>query len=300
VDAAQRELQTLLHRSTALYTETLSELGEAAYHDDEESVDAKEEELAQLLSDTMVLSDLHGRRRVWIAHDKAEPHTDEEERRVVVFRDQPVVPKFSFREAVNDLLSREPRLTRNYKEVAEAYSKGHVFGLAKRARQETIERVQNYVARGLERGTEEEKAGRVIADIGNWSESYGRLVYRTNLSTALTGGLFEQMRDPDILEVMGAFEYESVADVDTRPNHKAAHGLLAPTTHRVWDRFGTPMGYNCRCGLRAVSKDELVRRRLLGKSGIILVYYPPTFSKAHPDEGFGRGRPGREYYSRVR
>lgn len=243
MDPAARELHVLLDRSTALYTEKLSELGEAELNQEWEHVDECEDELAQLISDTMVLADLHGRRRIWIEADK-QPEPTEEERHQVIFREQPVVPKLSFREAVRDLLRREPRLTRNYDQVAEAYSKGHVFALAKRARLETVERVRDYVAEAGGRGTSEERAGAVIARIGDWSASYGRLVYRTNTATAVSAGLFQQMMDPDVAEVMGAFEYYSVRDVDTRPNHKAAHGLVAPINHRVWERFSTPMGYN--------------------------------------------------------
>ncbi len=251
MDTAQREFETLRDRATAIYSEELSTLGRAAFDENWRKVDAQTEKIVQLLSDTMVLFDLHGRRRILIESDKFPEPTEEEKRkvlfysgRVLFFREQPVVPRVSFGEAVKDLLSREPRLTKGYREVQEAYAKAHVFALAKRAREETVARVQDYIAGATERGTGTVRAGKVIAKIGGWSESYGRMVYRTNGATAYSGGRFQQAFDIDVRSKVAGFELVGMDDADTRKNHLAAHGLFAPITHQIWQRFSSPLGYN--------------------------------------------------------
>jgi hypothetical protein len=251
MDAAQREFEILRDHATTVYTEELSTLGRAAFDENWTKVDAQTDKISQLLSDTMVLFDLHGRRRILIESDKFKEPTEEEKKKVLfwtgsllVFRDQPVVPRVPFGEAVKDLLSREPRLKRGYKEVQEAYSKSHVFALAKKAREETVSRVQDYIAGATERGTGTIRAGKVIARIGGWSESYGRMVYRTNGATAYSGGRFQQAFDIDVRAKVAGFELVGMKDADTRKNHAAAHGLFAPCTHQIWQRFSSPLGYN--------------------------------------------------------
>lgn len=296
---AQREVETLWNRGTEVFTRILVAIGRAEVREDSEGVEEQTERLGTLISDTMILSDLHGRRRTLLEADRL-PAPDPEDEGKILFRTQPIVPAVGFAEAALDLLLREPRLTRGYKEVQKAYSRSHVFALAKKASAETVEAVRRYLAQTADKDTGERKAGKAIARLGKWSEAYGRMVYRTNMTTSYTAGRFQEALDEDVAQVMGAFQYVSVRDVDTRENHEAAHGLIAPTMHSIWDTYAPPMGYNCRCSLRMISRMELKRKGLLGKSGVVKISKPATFGKAHPDNGFGGGRPDFKFYRGLR
>jgi len=279
------------------------------------------EDVAEHVASTMAVADLLGRRRTIL---EAEDETGRKMRRLPVpvttigGKPKPVEPavelpelpgapsaidaraieatipealvvRGQFREAVDDLLKRNPRLAVGYAAVQEKYAKGHVFAVAKSTEETLTRRVQALVASAIRDGKPPLSATRAIAELGGWTEHYSETVFATNAATAYSAGRMNQARDPDIGEAMPAFELLGRTVPPSRPNHAAAVGLIAGRDDPIWDSFMPPLGYNCTHVVRLVSRPELRRRGLLSETGEVLRYTPPGFENAYPDPGFGRG-----------
>ncbi len=290
------ELAEFLSRSASQFEERMLDLARALA--DGRPAERARARFAEALGQTMALADLYGRRRVLLEVDAAKRRqfSTGEPWPVTTFAVTPLFPSLSFEEALRDLLTREPRLAPGAHLVAELYSTRHAFALARSSELEITKRVQAALGNLMSEGITRPKAEQVIQSIGGWSRAYADTVYRTNLNTAYTAGRFQQAADPDVADVMPAFERFAIRDSNARVNHLAAHGLIAATNDPIWDTAATPSGYGCRCNMRLVSKFELKRLGLIGLDGQVLRRIPPGFESYHPDENFEAGRPDRRMY----
>lgn len=261
-------------------------------------VDEARDEIARLIAQNLTLSTLLGRRRTLMLTDAAVNRVPEHLRDRVVCaasaRDAFMAPN-PFEEAVADIVKREPRLAVGYKAVQDVYASAYVFALARAAELNVTRQVQKVVAASIRDGTPTNDAAKLVARIGGWSRAYGDTVFRTNLATAYQSGIMQQAVDPDVRRVMVAFEFNATLDAGVRPNHAAAHGLVASTRDPIWTRFTPPLGYNCRCATRLLTSFEVERRGLLDGANV-RTYFPPKWSMATPDPGFGGGRPDFELH----
>lgn len=280
---AQTELERFLVRKSHAFADAVTGLARARVGLG--SYDKAVSELAGLLRHTLTLSNLYGRRRMLLESDAVRRSA----RFATVIPD--VIPDVTFDEAVNDLVSREPRLAASVEELSRLYSTEHVFGAVRSIDLTMTKRIQDALATFMREGVSQPEATQVMREITDWTRSYSELVYRNNLSTAYTQGRFEQAKDPDVSEIVPAMMYESLDDSDVRPNHRAASGMIAATDDPIWRTFQPPIGHNCRCSANFVSRWELERRGLIQENQVIR-YLPPGFDKAHPDEGFKVGAPG--------
>lgn len=210
------------------------------------------------------------------------------------------LPSFEFRDAAAWVLARVPQTIydaaeRTAERIAQLYGEGAYMGFVRAAEEAVTERVQNLIAEHIRRGTPERQAGRditlTVAEITNgtadWTDAYSRMVFRTNMNTALTAGEFRAAQDPDLLRVIPCKRFDAVGDSDTRPNHLAADGIILRTTNPAWGTIAPPLGYNCRCSAVDVTLPELRRLGRVGEGGSILEDVIP--SDAYPDEGFRHG-----------
>jgi len=123
------------------------------------------------------------------------------------------------------------------------------------------------------------------------------------LSTVYSAGRFAQARDPNVRQVIGAFERYEVLDSDVRrgrpedggENHMAVHGLIAAPNDPIWNRVAAPSGYNCRGGERFLSKQDLKSRGLLRPTGEVERLFPPSFEDFRPHPLFAQRSP----FSRI-
>lgn len=220
-----------------------------------------------------------------------------------LFRGEELLADVTFREALEDMVTRAPTTLANAAErtaqrISELYSEGRVVAFAKSAEAAVTERVQALLAQAVRQGIPEADAGRLIRmsvdqvrrETEAWTESYSRMAFRTNVNTAVTAGRFRQSRDPDVRAVIPAFRFDSVGDADTRDNHDAADGLIFKVDNLVWNRIAPPLGYNCRCQVSLVSLPMLRRMgRVTADGDIREDRLPPG---AFPDPGFRHtGRP---------
>ncbi len=297
------DIEDLSYRSTVTFREALERLTRAILSGDQEARQAAFRGLQVLLGQTMTLADFMGRRRMVLEAKAAEKRVPPELRDRIIFAQTPVVPRVPFVEAVEDLIARTPEIIDpsitegRWREVAALYQDRHAFALAKSTELELTKKIQAAITRSLKRGQSAPKTEDIIANLGGWTRGYAETVYRTNLNTAFTAGRFRMAQAPSVTKVIGGFEFRAIMDGDTRPNHAAAHGLVASQFDPIWETYSPPMGYSCRCHLRMVDRFELRQRHLLKASGEVIIHKPASFSEAYPDEGFERKhRPDRAIY----
>ena len=96
--------------------------------------------------------------------------------------------------------------------------------------------------------------------------SVGRLktIFRTNLSTAYK----EQLKRAESkLRPTPYWQYIAVLDARTRPAHRNLHGKVFHYTDPFWDTFYPPNGWNCRCRVRALTKQQVKSRGIKVEKG---------------------------------
>lgn len=214
--------------------------------------------------------------------------------------EQTVLPRVTLTEALEDFVERTPVTIRNAaartaQAIAKLYTEDRVAAFVRSAESSVTREAQSFIARGLREGFDEGEAGRRLSmsveqireKSGPWSEGYARMVFRTNVNTAVTAGRFRQAQDPDIKAVVPAFVFDAVGDADTRHNHDAADGLILSVDDTRWNRIAPPLGYNCRCQVRHVNVVELEAMGMLAPDGSLKRVTVP--STIFPDPGFRHG-----------
>jgi len=217
--------------------------------------------------------------------------------------DQKIIPRVTLTEAVEDMVTRAPKTLRRAAErtaarIAELYSEERTLAFAYSAEKAVTDAAHSFIIKALKEGIPEGEAGRRLSmsvnDIRSrskaWSESYARMVFRTNVNTAVTAGRFRQAQDQDIKAVIPAFRYDAVNDGATRDNHRAADGIILPVDDPQWRFLAPPLGYNCRCRVVGISRPVLLRKHQLDSAGKVKPSRVPP--EARPDPGFRHtGRP---------
>lgn len=291
---AEGELAQEIHRAVLEHARHLSSPAAGV------RVAAAGDGLRRRLGQLMALADLIGRRRMLLELERllkgnAAPFNAETVN-LVMFDLAATVPSVPFKDAVRDIVRREPRLAATAQQVAEIYQ-GHGFAAVHAADDAILRRVQAEVASALRDGRSTPDASEIVRNLANWSRAYAETVVRTNLTTAYSAGRFEQLKDPAVRSVVPALRFVSVQEPydphtgqGTRPNHAACHGLIAAVDDPVWDKVAPPLGYNCRCTVALVTIGMLEARGLLESNGKVRRAVVPD--GGGPDRGFVHaGRP---------
>lgn len=303
IKQAVDELADLQARSASLYEAKMMALASAILWDGMDERNRKLRSLAQLIGESMALADLLGRKRLLMEFDRFdEPEPVVEETQIVALAETPVLPHIPFGEAVEDIVSREPRLAETWRVVSDVYKRVHAFTMAKSSELSLTKRIQAMIGEFLRGGTTPQQAAEQITqegvtrEIGGWTHAYAETVFETNMNTAYNAGRAKQARDPGIRRVMPAFRFVSAKLTTTRENHESAHGLIAATDDAIWEGLYPPLGFRCKCSTRLMSKAELRRLNLLTPRGQVIPFHPASIGMAHRDEGFSGGRPDRVIY----
>jgi len=220
-------------------------------------------------------------------------------RSLIVFRESGFgLAAVTLQEAIDEMIARTPVTLRDASEragerIRRLYSERRVVGFAKAIEHSVTERVQSLLIQALREGLVEGGAARTItAEVARlqtkeWTEAYSRMVFRTNVNTAVTAGRFRQAQDPDIRKVIPCFRFDAVGDGDTRTNHRAADGIILRVDNPEWNRIAPPLGYNCRCQVSLMSTPMLKRMGRIDADGnVVESRIPPG---AAPDMGFRHG-----------
>lgn len=161
------------------------------------------------------------------------------------------------------------------------------FTVAKLARLDILEDIQDGVQRALDTGESEaefkKRMGALLQQKGWWGKkivvgadgqaevvregSPRRLsvIFRTNLQSAYMAGRWKQFAG----EAAEApyVQYIAVMDGRTRPAHAAFHGKVFRIDDPVWKVIAPPNGINCRCRIRNLTAAEMLTQRFKAETG---------------------------------
>ena len=87
-----------------------------------------------------------------------------------------------------------------------------------------------------------------------------KTIYRTSLQTAYMSGRYKAMMEN--VDNRPYWQYLAVLDSRTRPAHKALHGMVFRYDDPFWQTHYPPLGFNCRCRVRALSKKDIDEKGL--------------------------------------
>lgn len=82
-----------------------------------------------------------------------------------------------------------------------------------------------------------------------------KLAFRQNMNTAYMVGRYNQMKS--VAEYLPYWEYYTVGDDRVREEHAALHGEIRRHDDPFWNIWYPPNGYNCRCGVRALTQEQV-------------------------------------------
>ena len=278
-----KELEILRDSSAKSVQAALAEIESKRLEGDTQGRDAAIKRFAKLLVDLQSAADVLGRQRLLI--ELGNPANLIEGRQFAF--------KIPFLEAVKSLVERKPTLAIGWRAAQEAYNRG-AFALAKATSDKIAKRVQSVISTAIKQGRNGDsvrsdivaalKSGDSTVPGASITKSYADTVFRTNITSAYTQGRTQQVRDPSVRKVIGAWRYSTAGDVDVRDNHAAADDLVAAIDDPVWRDLTPPMGYQCRCILEMVPVDEAERLGVIDGSGnAIEVSHPQG---AFRDPGF--------------
>jgi len=81
-------------------------------------------------------------------------------------------------------------------------------------------------------------------------------VVRTQIHLGFAAGRMEVLQQPIIQEKMWGFEYVGIMDARIRPEHAALDGVRLPKDDSRWNEIMPPNGYNCRCDVVEIWKED--------------------------------------------
>lgn len=79
---------------------------------------------------------------------------------------------------------------------------------------------------------------------------------RTQIEIAYGAGRWIENQDPAIQEILWGYIYVTAGDDRVRPEHEGLDGVSLPKDDPQWDSIWPPNGFNCRCDVIEVFKDE--------------------------------------------
>lgn len=91
-----------------------------------------------------------------------------------------------------------------------------------------------------------------------------KTIYQTNLQTAYNAGRWKEQMDN--VDNRPYWQYVAVMDSRTRPAHAALNGKVFPADDPFWDTHYPPLGFRCRCRVRALSDRNIKNRGLTVES----------------------------------
>lgn len=179
----------------------------------------------------------------------------------------------TFQEAVNHFQSRVPVTASQFYRIASQY-RSLAFTVSGYTKAQILKRFYEEILTALEEGNTLQD---FRTNMNNFLEAEGYEgltpfqadnVFRTNIQTSYNVGHYEQMTDPDVLELRPYWQYDAVEDSHTRKSHLAMDGKVFPANSPVWDTWFPPNGFRCRCTVRTLSARQVKERGLKVEDGI--------------------------------
>jgi SPP1 gp7 family putative phage head morphogenesis protein len=199
----------------------------------------------------------------------------------------------SFDEALKFIRSKVPMTEDEFYKIARD-ARVRAFTVADMASLDALKDIQDSLIKAIETGQSLGDWKKSMKDVlKQWDISGWRAetIYRTNLQTSYQVGRYEQMTDPDVLEMRPYWRYVAVMDVHTRPTHAAMNGRVFAADDPIWDHWYPPNDFNCRCTVQTLSEGELKREKYQVQDGENIYGKPlampdGTVVRLYPADGF--------------
>jgi len=101
--------------------------------------------------------------------------------------------------------------------------------------------------------SETAKATKKLSELGSTRRL--KLIVEQNVRQAQATG--EYKRHIDNADIMPYLQYNSAKDERVRSSHKSLDGKIYPVDSEVWDEIYPPNGFNCRCYVVPLMKNEV-------------------------------------------
>ncbi len=139
-----------------------------------------------------------------------------------------------------------------------------------------------------------------------------KTIFRTNIQTAYMAGRYKRFMQNR--ENRPFWQYVAVMDSRTRPAHRLLHGKVFRYDDPFWDTHFPPLGFNCRCRVRALTGEQVKAKGLAvesargrieqgetilprtGEIKKIAIYIDPVTGKKIPTDPGWSYNPGREAF----
>lgn len=192
-----------------------------------------------------------------------------------------VLELMPFKEAVQYWENKTPLTKDEFAKLVET-ERQRAFTVSGIAKQDVLAEVYKHIGSAVADGMSYEsfQALDVWAKTGFADKGY-RIdnIFRTNVQSALMGGKYQQMRKSKLQEY---WMYSAVNDSRTRPAHAALQGKVFHRDSAFWITWFPPNGYRCRCGVTALSADQIKRMGLTIEEEDLT---GKTIDFVHPDTG---------------
>ena len=87
-----------------------------------------------------------------------------------------------------------------------------------------------------------------------FNKTWQRTEYETAFNAAQSASRYQQLIRK--AKVFPYWEYRATHDGRTRPEHMKLDGVVLPAGDKLWDQIYPPNGWNCRCRVKPLGKDQ--------------------------------------------
>lgn len=247
-----------------------------------EDFEADIEEYADLLQRSFITSHVLGRWQVFQKIRKPAQFkaglSDDEIRRLL---QSPVVVE----KARDIILSKELMAKRDFNRLDDA-AKRRAFTLAGQEDLRIMGLIREAIADAIQEQATIKDIEKAAFDAFHkygvtWQTPYhAETVFRTNIESALNDGFWQMLHEPQVRSEIAYLQYMTQDDARVRPSHRKMHGIIRPIDDPIWQIWWPPNGYNCRCYMKFITKEEAERRG---------IQPTPVIPNVVPDSGFISG-----------
>ena len=215
------------------------------------------------------------------------------------------------KDAYSYLKDKGYQLSFHYDEV-QREQHNHAFTVAKVTRLDLLNDIHNSLIDAMDKGTPFEQWKRELKPTLQKYGWYGKTevvdpktgevktinvnsrrlstIYHTNMRVAYAKGRYDQMI---ALPDAQYWRYVAILDGLTRPEHRALNGMIRHRSDPFWKLNYPPNAWNCRCSVRAYSREQMERRgwKITPEDAPLPAGYAP-----HPDWAYNPGltyKPGK-------
>jgi SPP1 gp7 family putative phage head morphogenesis protein len=184
------------------------------------------------------------------------------------------IANLPFEEAIAFFKQKVPLPTSAWDEIVNE-AQDWAFTVAGLTKAEMLNDLYQAIEQSLEEGTTLEEFTRKFDETaarngwepppgkeGLWGGWRMQLIYMQNLQSAYAAGRLQQMRDPDVARSRPYWLWRHRDSRNPRPAHLALDGKVFRGDSVFWQVGYPPCGYGCRCGVYALTDEDVQRRGL--------------------------------------